>query len=68
MLSATGFTLDLDSGPKCDLPPTGPACVLFGVRGSDRVLVSLNNPGEGASGLGIAADDRIIVEVTAEGK
>ncbi len=68
MLVSAGFTLDLDSGPTCDVPPSGPACVLFGVRGSDRVLVSLYNPGEGPSGLGIAANDRVIVSVTAEGK
>jgi hypothetical protein len=68
MLVSAGFTLDLDSGAKCDQPPSGPACVLFGFRGSDRVLVGINNPGEGASGLGIVANDRFVVSVTAQGK
>lgn len=68
MLAAAGFTLDLDTGPKCDLPPTGPACVLQGRRDSDVVRVAINNPGDDADGLGIAEKDRSIVNVMAEGK
>jgi hypothetical protein len=68
MLSAAGFVLDYDSGPACDLTPGGPACELSGVRASDAIRISINNSGEGASGLGIAEQDRIVVEVTAEGK
>lgn len=68
VLATAGFSLDLDSGPECDLPPNGPACDLFGVRDSDHVRIAINNPGDDIDSLGIARDDRSIVQVAAEEK
>jgi hypothetical protein len=68
LLVNAGFHIDQESGPMCNVPPSGPACVIWGSRGGDFVLFGLFNPGDGPSGLVIAQNDRFIVSVTAQGK
>lgn len=68
LLVAAGLSIDQEIAPHCDQPPSGPACVVSAIRGSDVVRVTLYNPGEDVSALAIAQVGHSIVLVSAEGK
>ena len=65
LLTGAAFAIGLDTGPECDTPPSASACAIHGDLGEDTISVSIFNPGEDPTGLGIADEGRSIVLVGA---
>jgi hypothetical protein len=66
LLTDAGYSIDQVIQPKCEGTPSGPACSVMSIEGTDRLSINLYNPGEDIQGLGVARPDRSIVIVAAE--
>jgi hypothetical protein len=65
LLVDAGFDIDQESGPACNVPPSGPVCGMSGSRGGDYVRVSLYNPGDDINAAFISDPLRTLIEFVA---
>ena len=66
LITDARLNIEQETGPRCDLLPDSPACVLLADAGSDHLLVGLWNPGDYSSGIGRVDPSRTLVRLLAE--
>jgi hypothetical protein len=65
-LIQTGFKIDEEVAPECDLPPGGAACSLIASRAPDMIQLSLYSPGIDPDNVGVSDPERSLIRVIAQ--